>query len=95
MFRDGKFSYVSPTIGGHGKKNNLSQGTVKSVRQKKKGIHICGGPPGKVGVLPPSHTFLARATKPLPGVGGGRVRKEDNCFAAGGSPTLHVEFSHI
>ncbi len=36
MFRDGKFSYVSATIGGDGKKKNLSQVTVKSVRQKKR-----------------------------------------------------------
>ncbi len=41
MFRDGKFSYVSATIGGHGNKNNLSQVTVKSVRQKKHCLHIC------------------------------------------------------
>ncbi len=42
MFRDGKFSYVSATIGGHGKKNNLSQVTVKSVRQKKRHSYMRG-----------------------------------------------------
>ncbi len=42
MLRDGKFSYVYATIGGHGKKNNLSKVTVKRKKKKKRHSYMLG-----------------------------------------------------